>query len=253
MGRQYHALASVYDFLVPEVLLDPAGSVATFAEWVADLEPGAPVLDCACGPGHLAVGLAQAGMTVTATDASPAMTSRAAELARAHGVALTVETLTWEELGAAPWGERFAAAFCVGNSLVHAEGAPARREALRAMRRVLRPGGRLILTSRNWELVRAAGSRLSVGDRITVRGERRGLVIHGWALADGWHERHQLSIAVALLDDAGGVRTVAERLDLWPFRHEELLEDVESAGLRVAATTYGDRVERYAVVARRDA
>ena len=52
----YDELASVYEFLVPEPLLDARGSFAAFRAWVDDLPRGAPVLDCACGPGHLAVG-----------------------------------------------------------------------------------------------------------------------------------------------------------------------------------------------------
>jgi ubiquinone/menaquinone biosynthesis C-methylase UbiE len=49
----YDALSAVYDWLMPAELLAPLGSAEAFAGLV-DLEPGARVLDCACGPGHLA-------------------------------------------------------------------------------------------------------------------------------------------------------------------------------------------------------
>jgi len=250
--REYDALASVYEFLVPEALLDPAGSFAAFREWVDDLGPGAEVLDCACGPGHLAVGLAQAAFAVTATDASSAMTSRTAALADAHRVRLTAATVTWDELPLQGWGGRFAAVFCVGNSITHAEGAAVRRRALHNMSVLLQPGGRLLVTSRNWELVRSRGSHLHIADRLVSRGGRRGLVIHQWDVAEGWAERHRLHVAVALLDAGDEVATVAEELDFWPFRHDELLDDLASAGLRVRTTTYGSDVDRYAVVAYRD-
>jgi SAM-dependent methyltransferase len=251
--RQYDALASVYEFLVPNALLDPAGSFAAFGAWVGDLPPGAEVLDCACGPGHLAVGLAQAGFAVTATDASSAMTSRTATLAEGHGVRLTSAPVTWDELPLQGWHGRFAAVFCVGNSITHAEGAAARRRALHNISLLLEPGGRLLVTSRNWELVRSRGSRLDVADRLVSRGGRRGLVIHHWELAREWSARHRLHVAVALLDAGDEVETVAEQLDFWPFRREELLDDLDSAGLRVRTTTYESDVDRYAVVAYRDA
>jgi SAM-dependent methyltransferase len=248
---QYDALASVYEFLVPEALLEPAGSLAAFAPWLGGLDPGAPVLDCACGPGHLAVGLAQAGFAVTATDANRAMVRQASELAKRHGVELTAEPLRWDELDERRLDERFAAVFCVGNSLAHAEASRGRRRALGAMARVLCPEGRLLLTARNWEAVKAAGSRLTVGDRVVVRGARRGVVIYGWSLPDDWEARHRLDIAVALLDVSGAVEAVAEELDFWPFRREQLLDELSSVGLRVEATTYEDTAESYLVVARR--
>lgn len=250
--EQYEALACVYDFLLAEPLLEPAGSFAVVREWVEDLPRGAAVLDCACGPGHLAVGLGQAGFVVTATDASPAMTARASALADTHGVALTVDRLTWDELADREWEDRFAAVFCVGNSIAHAAGSVARRGALGNMGRLLRAGGRLVLTSRNWERVRSIGSHLHVADRVVVRSERRGLVIHNWVLPDSWAERHRLGVAVALLDDLEAVRTVAQELDFWPFRHEELLDDLVAVGLRVQTTTYASQEGWYLVVARRD-
>ena len=210
---------------------------------------GAAVLHCACGPGHLAVGLAQAGFAVTATDASPAMCSRARALADTHGVPVAVDPLTWDELADQHWDGRFDAVFCVGNSLAHAAGAAVRQRALRNMSLLLSDGGRLLVTSRNWELVRAKGSHLHVGEELVVRGGRRGLVIHNWALPARWTEQHRLDIAVALLDDREVVQSVAEQLTFWPFRHEELLDDLAAAGLQVATTTYGGDVDRYLVVA----
>jgi len=245
----YDALSSVYDFLLPEVLLDPRGSVAALREWLDEVPPGAAVLDCACGPGHLAVGLAQAGFAVTATDASPAMCSRASALADSHGVRIAVERVTWDELADQDWDDRFAAVCCVGNSLAHAEGAAARRRALRNMSRLLGDEGRLFVTSRNWELVRSKGSHLQVAEAIAARGGRRGLVIHNWTLPERWADRHGLEIAVAQLDDGDAVQTVAEQLAFWPFRHDELLDDLAAARLRIATTTYAGDVERYLVVA----
>jgi predicted RNA methylase len=54
----YDTLAAVYEFLVPDAVLTPQGSADAFAAYVA---PSARVLDCACGTGTLAVGLALRG------------------------------------------------------------------------------------------------------------------------------------------------------------------------------------------------
>ena len=54
----YDTIADVYEYLVPDALLSPRGRADAFAEHVA---PGARALDCSCGTGTLAVGLALRG------------------------------------------------------------------------------------------------------------------------------------------------------------------------------------------------
>jgi hypothetical protein len=44
--------------------------------------------------------------------------------------------------------------------------------------------------------------------------------------------------------------TYAERLDYWPFTHEELQADLLAAGLEPVASTFDPDVERYLVTAR---
>jgi SAM-dependent methyltransferase len=156
----YAALADVYEWLVPDAMLSPAGSVAAFADVLQSLPPNARVLDCSCGTGQLAVGLAGLGLHVVASDASSGMVLRTRELAEKHDVWLRVFQAGWSELLRHLEPASFDLVMCVGNSLTHAEGAAGRRAALTAMSRLLEPGGRLVLTSRTWELVRARGSRL---------------------------------------------------------------------------------------------
>ncbi len=132
---------------------------------------------------------------------------------------------------------------CVGNSLAHSD---ARRASLAAMASVLRPGGLLELTSRNWELEH---SGLRVSDTIVERDGRRGLVIYDWLPPRG--ERHDFDIAVAILNADGTVVTHAERMSYWPFTHTALAHDLQSVGLTVETNTSTREVERYLVTARR--
>src|SRR3954453_16975531 len=203
----YDALATGHEWLVPDALLEPEGAAAAFAPFVVDVPHGAHVLDCACGTGQLAVGLALRGFDVTATDASPGMVERTVVLAREHDAGVATSVARWDELTARGWDERFAAVLCVGNSLTHAEGRDGRASALAAMASVLAPGGTLVLTSRNWERVRSRPSGLDVEDRVVVRRGVRGLVVRAWTLPAAWDAPHALDVAVALLcDDGAGAR-----------------------------------------------
>jgi SAM-dependent methyltransferase len=234
----YDTLADVYDWLVPDALLEPEGAAAAFAE----LDLGRRVLDCAAGTGTVAVGLALRGHEVVATDASAGMIERARALARQHGVDVEARVCAWEQLGDQGFDAPFDAVLCVGNSLTHAEGAAGRRAALLAMADVTRPGGLVAVTSRAWEQPRRG---LEVDERLVERHGMAGVVIRFW---EG--ERH-LHVAVALLDPDGGVRTVSERLEYWPFTHTELDEDLRAAGLEPESSTWAPEAGRYLVTARR--
>jgi SAM-dependent methyltransferase len=249
VAQAYELLADVYEWLVPEHLLTPDGSAAAFAEVAGTLDAGARVLDCASGTGQLAVGLARRGFEVVASDASPAMVERTLALAERHGAELTAVTCRWEDLPAQGW-QPFGAVFCVGNSLTHAAGTAARRVALRAMAGVLRDSGLLVVTSRNWERVRAAGSGLEVADRLIERDGVRALPICAWTIPGSWDAAHFLDVGVARVDSAGGVVTRSERLAFWPFRHQDLDDDLRAAGLEPASTTYAEDAGRYLVTAR---
>jgi SAM-dependent methyltransferase len=234
----YRTLAEVYDYLVPEALLSPEGSAAAFATVTEELAPGARVLDCACGTGTLAVGLALAGFEVTASDASEAMVERTRALAAEHGARVQTMTRAWEDLEGGP----FDAVFCVGNSITHARD---RRPALAAMRGVLRErsddeasgrgsGGLLAVTSRTWELPQAEG------EEVVERHGRRARVKHTW-------RPNELEVAVTFEDDG---TTHAERLAVWPFTHEELQADLAATGFEPVTSTFSLEAERYLVTSR---
>jgi SAM-dependent methyltransferase len=247
VAEQYGTLADVYDWLVPPDLLTPEGSAAAF-DGLYELEPGARVLDCAAGTGTLAVGLALRGFDVVATDASEAMIARTRALAAEHGVAVRAHVCAWEDLSSE---EPFDAVFCVGNSIPHAEGQAARRRAFAAMAGVLRPSGLFVVTSRNWEMERADGSRVKVSEQLVERDGGRALVVQSWMIPEDWAEIHTLEVVVALIADDGAVSAHGERLRCWPFRRETLDEDLRAAGLEPASSTYDPEVGRYLVTARR--
>jgi SAM-dependent methyltransferase len=177
------------------------------------------------------------------------MVRRTLELADEAGVSLRTVHAAWDELPDHLDASTFDLVFCVGNSLAHAEGAAGRSAALAAMSRLLKPGGRLVLTSRTWELVRASGSRLDTRDRLIRRNGYDAVVTYCWQIEPRWEQEHHLEIAVARVEPDGSVRACSERLSIWPFRHEELLAQLQSVGLEVETTTFDPDADGYMVVA----
>ncbi len=249
----YGALSDVYEWLIGDDKLIPAQAAAVYgSDVVGSLPPRARVLDCACGTGQLAVGLAGLDLDVVATDASDRMVRRTENLAGEHGVSLRALRASWGELPDDLEDAAFHVVFCVGNSLGHAKGAAGRLTALEAMSRLLGPGGRLVLTSRNWALVRSAGSRVEVRDRLVRRHDRDAVVSYYWQIEQRWEQEHVLEIVVARIEPEGAVRACSERLSIWPYRYEDLVAQLRSVGLTVQSTTFDPETEGYRVIAGRD-
>ena len=132
----FDAIADLYEQQAEPL----TGPFAHQALALAGLEPGARVIDVACGPGVLALAAAEAGARVLATDLAPAMVARAARrLAAFPGCearVMSCDVLEAEDVA-------FDAAFSIfGVSIV-----PVWREGLREMARAVRPGGRIVLAS----------------------------------------------------------------------------------------------------------
>ena len=248
----YGALAEVYEWLISDAKLSPAAFAEAFDDVIDLLPPQAQVLDCSCGTGQLAVGLAGRGLQVVATDASDAMIRRTGELADEHGASIRTLRADWSELPDHFDNASFDMVFCVGNSLHHAHGASARLAALASMSRLLRPEGRLVLASRNWELVRAGGSRMDVWEQVVRRNGRDAVVIYRWEIPPQWESEHHIEIAVAQIEAARTVRVRSEVLSSWPYRYDELVSELQHVGLRAESSTYDPAADGYTVVATKD-
>ncbi len=245
----YEALPDVYEWLIPDAKLAPQGSVAALGDLVLSLPSDARVLDCSCGTGQLAVGLAELGFDVVGTDASAGMVRRTRELAAAHRVPLRSIAAAWDALPDHFEASTFDLVICVGNSICHAQGSSGRRAALAAMSLLLKPRGRLVLTSRTWELVRAAGTRIDVRDRLVRRRGQDAVVIYSWSIEQSWDAEHHLEIAVARVGPDGSVLTKSEQLSFWPYRHEMLVAELRSAGLGIVESTFDPAADVYRIVA----
>jgi SAM-dependent methyltransferase len=143
---------------------------------------------------------------------------------RARGV--PADVCRWEDL---PPTAGFDMVFCVGNSLPHARD---RDAALRGMAGALRPGGTLVLTSRNWEREQPSESYE------VERDGRHARVGYAWFGND-------VEITVEV-----GDQTIAERLEFFPFSYDELLRDLRAVGLEPGESTFAPGVDRYLVTAR---
>jgi ubiquinone/menaquinone biosynthesis C-methylase UbiE len=136
--------AAAYDFFV---WLMSGGRESVFRDRIlrlARLRPGEAVLDVGCGTGTLAIAAKRqvgAAGTVCGIDASPEMLARAARKSRRAGMAVA---FTEAPAQALPFPDATFDAVMTTVMLHHLP-RPARAECAREIRRVLKPGGRVLV------------------------------------------------------------------------------------------------------------
>ena len=103
---QYDSLASDYHWLYSDEVLSGERFFEAHRELLESLEPGAVMLDAACGIGNHVLALARRGFRVQGSDLSEGMFSQAKERAGAEGLEVPFAVCSWEDLSG-QFDERF--------------------------------------------------------------------------------------------------------------------------------------------------
>ncbi|MDA3626844.1 methyltransferase domain-containing protein [Saccharopolyspora sp. WRP15-2] len=183
-------------------LIDPRSDAEADQIWdLLGLEPGAELLDLACGHGRLANPLAALGCRVTGLDSAGTFLEHARADAAARGVEVDYRLGDMREL---PWTDRFDAVinWFTAFGYFSDEG---NREVLAQVHRALRPGGRFAMELNNLanllpryqrDVVRTRGEDMAIDehhlDPVTLRSHVRRTLIRG-------SERRTVRYSVRLL------------------------------------------------------
>ncbi|MFJ6481190.1 MULTISPECIES: class I SAM-dependent methyltransferase [unclassified Streptomyces] len=223
----YDELADRYDLIYADWEASTARQGrALDALLTAALGPGPhTVLDNACGIGTQSLGLAALGHRVTGTDLSPASVARAAREAAQRSLTLPAAVA---DMRALPFADAsFDAVVCADNALPHLLTAEDVRAALAETRRVLRPGGLLLLSTRPYgELLRARPQ--SEAPRVRTGPDGRTITFQLWH----WHadgERYDVELFQLLpTGDTWTARTSSATY--WALPEEETTGYVRRSG-----------------------
>jgi glycine/sarcosine N-methyltransferase len=144
----------------------------------SQLRSARSVLDCSCGVGTQAIGLAMRGYEVTGTDISERSLARAVETARDFNVALRTARADFRDLGALD--DDFDVVMSCDNAIPHLLDDDDVDLVLQQMHDKLRPGGLLIASTRDYEA--ALAERERTFPPLDVPGPPRKLVVrvHEW-------------------------------------------------------------------------
>ncbi|KAA6222779.1 class I SAM-dependent methyltransferase [Streptomyces albofaciens JCM 4342] len=228
LARFFDQLAATYDLLYPDWPAAVTQQGRALDAQVRDALGDRPhtVLDCACGIGTQAIGLAAAGHAVMGTDLSPVAAARAVAEAAARGLRLPAAAADMRRL---PFHDaRFDAVVCADNSLAHLTTPDDVRPALAEMRRVLRPGGQLLLGMRAYEDARRERPEALPARVTRLPDGGRAVTLQLWE----WHEdgEHYDFDLIQLLPRGGTWEVRSRRTTSWALTREQVSGFVTAAG-----------------------
>jgi SAM-dependent methyltransferase len=216
----YDDLADEYHLIFADWDESIAGQARVITGLLHDLGlTSGAVLDASCGIGTQAIGLAQAGFSVTATDISRASVERCAREAAARGLTMATGVADLRVLDVDGAGD-FDAAVSFDNALPHLLDDADLNAACAALRRVLRPGGVLLISIRDYdEVLRQRPSGDLPRRFATEDGERIVFQVWDWLPGDRYTVRH------FIMNGSRGRWRVAERNTIYRALTRAALSD----------------------------
>ncbi len=182
------------------------------------------LLDCACGIGTQALGLAARGYRVTATDLSAAALARAEAEAAARGLDIRFQVADMRELALVG---AFDVALVADNALAHLEPGADLDRAAAAIAARLCPGGLVVASIRDYDAL--GDDRPSVTPPVFYDGPTGRRITHQvWDWLDARHYRVHQYITLA---EGGGWRVRHHVGSLRALLRDELTAALEGAGL----------------------
>ncbi len=197
-------------------------------------DPPSRLLDVACGAGLYSVKLAQKGYEVWACDADLEMIRQARQKAASLNGQVTFFISDMQEL-ALPEEKGpnrreaagFHCVFCIGNSIVHLNSTAAVGTAVKSMKKLLLPGGSLLLQIINFDRVLQQG----VTSLPTLRNDKRGLTFTRKYDMDKTTGLIHFD-TVLTLDRDGVPLEFNNRVDLFPLTSDMLNNILRDAGFK---------------------
>lgn len=223
----YDNLASQYDALYADWQAETRGQAGILDRIVSDagFDRSARVLDCACGIGTQAIGLAALGYPVTASDISEAELAEARRRAQERGLAIRFERADFRALEER-FSERFDLVIAMDNALPHMLSAEDLDAAVGSIVGRLRPGGLFVASIRDYDSLLAVKPPYSPPYiHKTERGQR--VAFQTW---DWQGETYRLTQYI--LEDEGTLAVSKFSCEYRATRREELTALLRKNGCR---------------------
>lgn len=188
-------------------------------------DKSANILDCACGIGTQAIGLAARGYSVTASDISDGALAEAKERSARNQVKIRFERADFCALSET-FSEPFDIVICMDNALPHMLSKEALEKAVRSITNQIAPGGMFVASIRDYDaLLKDKPAYSPPYIHKTEKGQRVSFQTWDWA-----GENYRLTQYI--IEDEDSLKTGRFVCEYRATRREELTKLLLAAGCR---------------------
>ena len=184
------------------------------------------LIDCSCGIGTQAIGLALQGHQVHATDLSTVSIDCARKEATELGVAMTFGVADYRKLEETV-SNTFDVVLTCDNSIAHCLQDEDLDTALNSMKARLNPGGLLLISLRDYDALMVDKPRFN-NEHVQDRPDGRRIVFQLWDWAGNGREYHNTQFLIKAIN--GGYQLKLFETDLRALLKKEILAAVQNAG-----------------------
>lgn len=207
-----------------------------FAENGFDRTAG--VLDCACGIGTQAIGLAALGYTVTASDISDGELAEAAERAEKNGVKIRFEHADFCALSDT-FSEQFDIVIAMDNALPHMLTSEALEAAIKSIAGQVGPGGIFVASIRDYDSILTEKPPYSPPYiHKTEKGQRVSFQTWDW-------QGDNYKLTQYIIEDEGALQTDKFECEYRATRREEMTRLLYASGCSEVAWKFPEETGFY--------
>ena len=206
----------------------------------------AKILDCACGIGTQAIGLAELGYPVTASDISDRELEEARERAGKNGVAIQFRHADFRELSRT-FSEQFDIVIAMDNALPHMLTDEDLAAAVRSMVERIKPGGVFVASIRDYDSLLDSKPPYSP-PYIHQTGKGQRVSFQTWV----WNQDHYV-LTQYIIEDETSLCVSKFVCEYRAVRREKMTELIRTSGCREVVWMFPEETEFYQpiVVARK--
>ena len=221
----YDEMASQYDKLFQDWQATTHEQAAVLEKIFQEnnFDRNAKILDCACGIGTQAIGLARLGYCVTASDISDGELAEAEKRARQNGVRIRFAHADFCALEKT-FSEAFDIVICMDNALPHMLSSAALESAIRSITSRIAPGGIFVASIRDYDALLASKPPYSPPYiHKTEKGQRVSFQTWDW-------EGDNYKLIQYIIDDAEELQVSKFTCAYRATRREEITELLRANG-----------------------
>ena len=236
----YDSMASQYDKLFQDWEATTREQAAILNALFEDygFDRTANILDCACGIGTQAIGLAALGYNVTASDLSEGELAEAAERAEKNGVSIRFEQADFCSLSKC-FSEQFDIVIAMDNALPHMLTGEDLEAAVKSITGQLREGGIFVASIRDYDSLLLTKPPYSPPYiHKTEKGKRVSFQTWDWK-EENYH------LTQYIIDDGETLKVSKFECEYRATRREELSSLLLAAGCREAAWKFPEETGFY--------